>query len=816
MGSGTTLRSCDLCGLPLRYGNHSGVFGAAEHHFCCGGCLMVYTMLTEAADSPDPAQFKQSDLYRRCVAAGVVPASESKLADAVDRGSDAVAESPLEKTVHGHLSLHLEVEGMWCPACSWVIESALGRIGGVEEAACDFATDRLRCRYDPVRVDPGAIVKTVEGLGYRTSAWQGQGAKSIWRGELVRLLVSALLSVNVMMLSWSLYSGVFTSLSIDDIRYISWPIAVMATGVMFFGGGPLFRRAWLGLRAGAPGMEVLVCMGAASAYLYSLYNFWEGSWHLYFDTASMLITLVLLGKLLEAGAKARVRRDLEGFLTLQPNKVRLCSDRYPQGRFVALEQLVPGDTFRIVAGEMVPADGRVIRGGGLVDETAVTGESRPKKIEAGHPVTSGCRLIKGQVTVAATRVGRHALLGQMISTIETALSRQTPLESRTDRWLALFVPVMVGLAAATVWGGHMLGWGWEQAFVRGLTVLVIACPCALGIAIPLARIAGMSGAGQRGILVRDFEAFERVDGIRGVVLDKTGTLTHGRWSLEQLDLHGEMDRDEVLAVAAGLEKGVDHAVARGVLDHAAGMGIVPAKVDDVITAHNGVAGIYQGGSVRIGTWDFVSQKRQPELEAAPAAAPLSQVYMGVDDQLCATLHFGDRVWETASGLIDALKGRGLGIHLISGDTPAATQGVGKLVGIDNVQGGLLPTDKAEYIVRLQARGRGVVMVGDGVNDAPALAKAELSVAVHRDASLAQQAANVTLMRGDPAQLIEFFTLARQVNAKVTQNLGCAWIYNLISIPIAMSGLLNPLIAATAMLLSSLTVIGNTLLLVRRR
>ena len=816
MGPGTKLRSCELCGLPLRYGNHSGVFGGVERHFCCGGCLMVYTMLKEATDSPDPAQFKESDLYRRCAAAGVVPASEAELADAVDTGDDAVPESLLEKKVHEHLWLHLKVEGMWCPACSWVIESALKRLGGVEEAACDFATDRLRCRYDPVRVDPGAIVKAVKGLGYRISAGKEKGARPLWQGEFVRLLISALLSVNIMMLSWSLYSGFFTSLSIDDIRHISWPIVIMASGVMAFGGGPLFRKAWQGLRAGVPGMEALVCMGAASAYLYSLYNFWNGSWHLYFDTASMLITLVLLGKLLEARAKERVRRDLEGFLALQPNKVRLCSARFPKGRFVALEQLAPGDIFRVMADEMVPADGRVISGGGLVDEAAVTGESRPKKIDVGHPMTSGSRLIKGEVTVTATRVGREALLGQMIAIIEAALSRQSPLESRTDRWLALFVPVMVGLAAATVGGGHMLGLGLEEAFVRGLTVLVVACPCALGIAIPLARIAGMSGAGKRGILVRDFEAFERVNAICNVVLDKTGTLTHGRWSLEQLDLHGEMGRDEVLSVAAGLEKRVDHAVARAVLDHAVEMGIVPVKVDDVVIAHNGVAGVYQGGSVKIGTWDFVSQKGSPESEAAPVHAPLSQVYMGLDDQICATLHFGDKVWETASELIGALKGRGVGIHLISGDSLTATRGVGKLLGIDSVEAGLLPTDKAEYITRIQAKGRGVVMVGDGINDAPALAKAELSVAVHRDASLAQQAANVTLMRGDPAQLIDFFDLARRVNAKVVQNLGCAWIYNLISIPVAMSGLLNPLIAATAMLLSSLTVIGNTLLLVRRR
>jgi Cu2+-exporting ATPase/Cu+-exporting ATPase len=777
---------------------------------------MVYTMLMAATASPDPVHFKQSDLYRRCMAAGVVPAGEGDLDDILAEEGNVDSAFSAENAAHNSLTLHLKIEGMWCPACSWVVESALMRLGGVQEAYCDFATDRLRCGYDPLRVDPGAIVKTVEGLGYGTSTGRGRGVRPPWSGEFVRLLVSVLLSVNIMMLSWSLYSGFFTSLSSDDIRYISWPIVIMATGVMLFGGAALYRRAWQGLRAGAPGMEALVCLGAVSAYFYSLYNFWAGSWHLYFDTASMLITLVLLGKLLETKAKERVRRDLEGFLALQPNKVRMCSAQHPAGRFVALEQLAPGDIFRVLNQEMVPVDGRVISGNGLVDESAVTGESRPKTIAPGHPLTSGSRLLKGEVTASAIRVGSDALLGQMISIIESGLSKRPHLKSRTDGWLALFVPVILGLAVATTWGGHHLGLSWEAAFVRGLTVLVVACPCALGIAIPLARIAGMSRAGQRGILVRDFEAFERVRSIDGVVMDKTGTLTHGQWSLEKIDLLGKMGKDEALSVVAGLEKGVDHAVARAVLDHCTEQGIAPATVDSVRVSENGVAGTYNGVDVHIGTWDFVSSNDPPEADFLPGHTPLSHVFFRMNGRLNAILYFGDRLWESVPGLIAALKGRGLGTYLISGDTPAATRGVGRIAGIIDVAGGLLPTDKADYVARLQAKGRRVAMLGDGINDAPALAKADLSVAVHRDAALAQQAANVTLMRGDPAQLLDFISLGRRVNAKVVQNLGCAWVYNLIGIPIAMSGLLNPLIAATAMLLSSLTVIGNTLLLVRRR
>jgi heavy metal translocating P-type ATPase len=638
----------------------------------------------------------------------------------------------------------------------------------------------------------------------------------LWRGDFVRLIICALLSANVMMLSWSLYSGFFTALSMEDIRYISWPIVVMAGGVMLYGGGPLFRKAWWGLKAGVPGMEVLVCMGAASAFLYSLYNFWADSWHLYFDTASMLITLVLLGKFLEANAKARVREDLESFLDLQPNKVRVCSDAFPRGRFVSLEQLAVGDEFRVKADEMVPADGRVTSGRGLVDLSALTGESRPQSAGVGDLLTSGSLLIDGDVTLAAERVGDEALVGQMIAIIKSGLSQRTALESRTDRWLAWFVPVMVGLAVATVIGSSILGLLWEDAFVRGLTVLVVACPCALGIAIPLARIAGMSGAGRMGILVRDFEAFERTNQIDSVVMDKTGTLTHGRWSLEQITVFDQVQEHEILSIAAGLEVNAGHAVSRAVLAHATKMDIAPATVEDVRVVQSGVSGIYQGRRVALGSWDFVRQGDQLPPVAATAENSLSPVFLKMDGIVCAMLGFGDKVRAGAENLVATLSDKNYGLHLISGDDHTVSLSVGRQLGIEHVHGELLPMDKADYVGRLQAQGHRVVMVGDGINDAPALSKADLSVAVYRDASLARQAANVTLMRGDPAQLMDFWNLAKQVNGKVAQNLGCAWIYNLVGIPIAMSGWLNPLIAATTMLLSSLTVIGNTLLLIKQK
>jgi heavy metal translocating P-type ATPase len=777
---------------------------------------MVYAMLTETADAPDSARFKETALFRRCVAAGVVPSDEMDLAQ---KRVGAIADAPLSEarpSVEHALDVHLAISGMWCPACSWVIRAALERLDGVIEARCDFATDRLQCRYDPTRLGPEAVMATISSLGYTATDVGAATSSGPEQSAFVRLIISALLSANIMMLSFSLYSGFFTALDADDIYFISAPILVMATIVMVYGGGALFRKAWWGLRTGAPGMETLVCLGAGSAYGYSLINFWMGSWHLYFDTASMLITLVLLGKSLESKAKRNVRRDLESFLALQPGKARICSDRYPTGRFAAIDRLRPEDRFRVKDDEIVPADGRVVSGRALIDGSAVTGESRPQNVSRGDTIISGTRLLEGDVTVVAQKVGADALLGEMIAIIERGLSRPTAAQNLTDRMLALFVPLMIVVAVMTAAVVYGHGLSPEQAFVRGLTVLVIACPCALGIAIPLARIAGLSQAGRKGILVRDLAAFDQAKPIDCVVMDKTGTLTVGLWTLTQVDICGDMDEHQVIALAAGLERFSDHAIARSVLDYARKHGIEPARVDDVQLKAKGICGSYRGRRVKIGSLDFTAGGRPNVQHTDPADPQLSRIYLSLGHRICATFGFSDQLRHSSEALIRQLKRAGIDSFLVSGDAPDTTRALAAEVGIDLAYGGLLPRDKSAFVERLQGEGRRVAVLGDGINDAPALAQADLSVALYHDAALMQQAAVVILMRSAPIQFVDFMDLARRVNRKVVQNLGWAWIYNLVSIPIAICGLLNPLVAVSAMLFSSLTVIGNTLLMVRRK
>ena len=820
-----TSANCDLCGLPLRYGTVSQSVDDQPLRFCCHGCRMVFTMLMESTEVDNPARFRETDLYRQCVAAGVIPASEDDLRRIRERETQetqaGVRYRDGEKAgsdPSGTLALDLMVDGMWCTACAWVIEKAVSRLAGVQAVTCHFSTDRMRCRYRPDRVAPDQIRESVTRLGYGLRETDTITAgQHIQRRELIRLAITGLLSANVMMLSWALYAGFFTALDNQAVSKISLPIVAMAAVVFVYGGGPMLRKAWFGLIHRAPGMETLVGMGAGCAFLYSLYNWLTGSIHLYFDTACMLITLVLLGKFMEQQAKGRVRRDLDSFFALQPAKVCLITDTSPKGRYVAIGQLAPGDRFAAETDEIVPADGRVESGNASLDESSLTGEPRPVAVKIGDSIKSGTRIIDGRVIASAEKVGDDTVLGQMIAIMTRSLEQKSAFEGRTDRLLKWFVPMIITLAGGTGLFCAMTGSAVNQAVVRAVTVMVISCPCALGVAIPMARLAGISLAGRRGVLVRDIESFERSGAIDTVVFDKTGTITHGRWQLNHIQCEPGYHPATVTAWAAGLEQASDHDIARSINAYARAQNIPPTAASDILVHADGIQGRLDGKIVRIGNRGFARGKgASPEEVMEESEGTLtSRVFLSIDNRPAATLIFGDTIRPTVLSMIDALQQNSREIHLISGDDDAATREVARAIGLKDARGGLLPSDKADYIDALKEQGRQVAMVGDGINDAAAMARSHLAVAVHSGQGLAREAAHITLMRGDPAQLLDFFPLSRQVNRKVTQNLWCAWIYNLISIPIAMHGMLTPLVAATAMLLSSLTVIGNTLLLVRR-
>ena len=822
--------SCDLCGLSLRHGTVRWTSGNLEFSFCCIGCRQVFIMLMEAADSPDPVKFKETELFKKCREMGIIPESESDLKECLSKNNAPPSLSSLqpdamlssEQDNQGaaeRLILYLKVSDMWCPACAWVIEATLKKHSGVVQSSCNFSTDRVSCEYNPIQTSPDEIIQTIGRLGYR-AAIPEEDAKAIEaKKDFIRFAVSAFLTANVMMLSFALYSGFFTELTKDAVYKISVPIFVLAGVVFFYGGFKIYRKAWAGFKSAAFGMETLITLGAFSAFFYSTFNLFSGSIHLYFDTSAMLITLTLLGKAIERKAKDSVQEDLGNFFSLRPTKVKIISDEFPDGHYVSATVLRKNDVFMVQEGEIVPADGRVLEGSGSMDESSLTGEALPVQLKAGDRIKSGTRLIQGILKVKAEGVGDESTLGQMISIMERALGKKLPLEGKTDRVLRFFVPLILLLSAASGLVCLVSGLSLENALIRSVTVMVIACPCALGIAIPMARVAGISLAGKKGILVRDFTAFEQAQTINAVVFDKTGTLTQGTWTLLDVYAKEPFLKNQIFSLAAALEKDSDHYIAAEILRHAQKAALPGMSLEFVRHHQNGVSGKFEEKEIRIGSKDFVEKNLSSPLGVLEAGqkdgALQSKVYMSYGNRLCAVFTFGDTLKDTAINTVETLLDKGYDIALVSGDGNQTTRAIGNMLGIRDVYGSRTPMDKAVFVQNLQGSGKKVAMVGDGINDSPALVQADLAMAVFSGSHLGKEAADITLMRGNPGQILEFFDLAKMVNQKIHQNFAVSFLYNIISIPIAMSGLLTPLVAVCAMLLSSLSVTGNTLLLKRK-
>ena len=823
--------SCDLCCLPIGKSKHKSIFMEKTYRFCCMGCRQVFHILWEASELDDPARFKETELFKKCRDIGILPASEADLHSRSHHSTSAssnrsanfksASAEDLRYTTNQQNILHLNliIKNMWCPSCAWILEETLKRHSGIMDVSCNFSTDRLRCDYNPVQLSPDQIVSAVNHLGYQAAIPGEELERKTKKKEFIRFVLSAFLTANIMMLSFSLYSGFFTQLTPEAIYKLSWPICILASVVFFYGGAPIYRRAWAGFKTAAFGMETLITLGAFSAYLYSISNLLSGSIHLYFDTAAMLITLTLLGKTIEGKAKETIHEDLGNFFSLRPTKIRHCSEAFPEGRYVSADVLQPGDVFITEESEIVPADGLILKGSGAVDESSLTGEALPIQKTVGDRIRSGARVLGGVFRIRAEGVGEDSTVGQMIKIMEKALRQKTALEGKTDRILRWFVPFVITLSIATGLACLVFGLSFENAMIRSVTVMVIACPCALGIAIPIARVAGISLAGKRGILIRDFSAFDQAEKIDEVVFDKTGTLTKGDWELLDVRVVEPFVKDQVIQLAVALEKKSDHFIATEIVKHAYETVSLSGSLDKIRCYQNGISGIFEGDEVNIGSKDFITNGLKRDIHTTEFKTKndflQSTVYMSYHGRLCARFVFGDALKNKAAKTIEQLRDMSHSITLISGDGDQTTRITGDVLGIKNAFGDKLPQDKAFFIQKLQKSGKRVAMVGDGVNDAPALVQADLAIAVHSGSHLSKEAADITLMRGSPEQIPDFFNLAKVVNKKIHLNLIFSLFYNTVSIPIAMSGLLTPLVAVCAMLLSSLTVIGNTLFLVKR-
>ena len=715
-------------------------------------------------------------------------------------------------------SLDLALSGMTCAACATRIEAVLNKLPGVE-ASVNFASEKANIRFVPGQADAESLIAAVRRAGYDaresgldTRAAEKERKAAAYRAELKRFWISVVLTLPLVAQMGAMFTGEH-----QDILP-RWLQFALATPVQFWIGWRFYVGAFNALRGGAGNMDVLVALGTSMAWAFSavvtvldLHH-----QHVYFEASAAVITLVLMGKLLEARAKAKTSAAIEALIRLQPQTARVLRD----GELVEVPvaSLNPGDVFVVRPGESVPVDGEVAQGASSVNEAMLTGESLPVAKHPGDKVFAATVNGEGLIQCRATGVGSHTLLAGIIRMVEQAQGSKAPVQRLADRISAIFVPVVTAIALVAFVAWWAIAGDFTNALVNAVAVLVIACPCALGLATPTAIMVGTGRGAAAGILVKNAEALELAKNVEVIVVDKTGTLTLGKPEVTDLVPDGGIAAAELLRIAASLEQGASHPLAEAIVARAREQGIALAQPAELrAVPGKGLTASLDGEEYALGSPAFLAGRgvAVPQALLAPLAnSDKSVVAVSRGLTFLGLIGVADRLRPTSREAVARLTAQGVEVVMLTGDNAATAAAIAREAGIDRYEAEVLPQDKAAAIVKLKSGGKRVGMVGDGINDAPALAAADVSFAIGGGSDVALEAADVTLMRSDLLSVADAIDLSRATLAKIRQNLFFAFIYNVLGIPLAALGMLNPVIAGAAMALSSVSVVSNSLLLRR--
>ncbi|EJL94231.1 copper/silver-translocating P-type ATPase [Pseudomonas sp. GM102] len=729
------------------------------------------------------------------------------LMDAVQQAGYSVPQQTLE----------LSIDGMTCASCVGRVERALAKMPGVKSVSVNLANERAHLELLG-QVDPQTLIDAVTKAGYSASVWevehpQADNQQQRLHRERWALLAAIALALPLVLPMVLQPFGVHWMLP-------AWVQFALATPVQFVFGARFYVAAWKAVRAGAGNMDLLVALGTSAGYGLSVYEWATAAGrlpHLYFEASAVVIALVLLGKYLESRAKRQTASAIRALEALRPERAVQVIDGREQE--VAISALRLNDLVMVKPGERFPVDGIVVQGQSHADEALISGESLPVPKQPGDKVTGGAINGEGRLLVQTLALGAETVLARIIRLVEDAQAAKAPIQKLVDKVSQVFVPVVLLIALATLVGWWLYGAPLETALINAVAVLVIACPCALGLATPTAIMAGTGVAARYGILIKDAEALERAHEVSAVVFDKTGTLTSGAPRIAHLRAI-EGDEAALLQMAGALQRGSEHPLAKAVLDACAERGLTVADVSDSQSlTGRGIAGSLDGRRLALGNRRLLEESG---LSAGPLADSATAwetegrtlswlIEQSPEPRVLGLFAFGDTLKPGALQAVQQLNARNISSHLLTGDNRGSAKVVAEALGISDVHAEVLPADKAATVAALKKTGV-VAMVGDGINDAPALAAADIGIAMGGGTDVAMHAAGITLMRGDPRLVPAALEISRKTYAKIRQNLFWAFVYNLIGLPLAAFGFLNPVLAGAAMALSSVSVVSNALLL----
>ncbi|RDW19418.1 heavy metal translocating P-type ATPase [Oceanobacillus chungangensis] len=743
--------------------------------------------------------------------------------DPAKTSMDAIA-SKIENMGYGVLTekSHLDVFGMTCAACSTRIEKVLNKQAGVTLANVNLATESASIEYNPGMIDEAEIIRKIQKIGYDAKPKEDKQEKQTHKERQLKLMKTKLIISAVLSLPLLLTMLVHLfGMNIPELLMNPWFQFILATPVQFIIGWQFYVGAYKNLRNGGANMDVLVALGTSAAYFYSLYEAFKTIGnpsympHLYFETSAILITLILFGKYLETRAKSQTTVAISKLLNLQAKQARIVKNG--EEVMVPIEDVVVGNRLIVKPGEKIPVDGMVVKGRTSIDESMITGESIPIEKDSGASVIGSTINKNGSIEMEATKVGKDTALASIVKAVENAQGSKAPIQRLADVISGYFVPIVVGIAILTfiVWIAFIQPGEFEPALVAAIAVLVIACPCALGLATPTSIMVGTGKAAESGILFKGGEHLERTHQLNTIVLDKTGTITKGKPEVTNFTAD-----DETLQLLASAEKGSEHPLAEAIVAYAMEMEIRLIEVDNFSAIPGqGIEALIAGNSIIVGNRNLMNDHQVEIGEAEQELmkfelAGKTAMLIAINGLYKGTVAVADTIKETAPEAIRQLKEQGLEVVMLTGDNERTGQAIAKQVGIDSVIAQVLPKEKADKVKEIQSQGKKVAMVGDGINDAPALATADIGIAIGTGTEVAIEAADVTILGGELLLIPKAIKISHETIKNIRQNLFWAFGYNSAGIPIAALGLLAPWIAGAAMALSSVSVVSNSLRLKR--